>query len=158
MRRCNSQVGFTLVELLVVLAVLAILVSIAVSAYGAYREKAHKAQVLHVLKNLQWAVEVLATDTEKWPGPNESGVISDQEVWNLNADIAGLVITNGAFPGWQGPYIPSVPKDPWGKDYFFDPDYSIAGQDFAVVGSFGPNGVGKNVYDSDDIVLILPTQ
>jgi len=79
-------------------------------------------------------------------------------VWDLNAANAGLVATNGGFPNWDGPYMQSVPKDPWGSDYFFDLDYRIDGKDFAVVGSFGPNKVGKNLYDSDDIILILPAQ
>ena len=150
--------GFTLIELLVALSVISILIAIAVASYGAYREKGKKAQALSVLRELQWAAEMLATDTERWPGPNPCAVISNDEVWDLNAGNAGLVITNGAFPGWQGPYMPTVPKDPWGQDYYFDPDYEIGGRDFAVVGSFGPNGVGKNLYDADDIVLILPTQ
>jgi hypothetical protein len=46
----------------------------------------------------------------------------------------------------------------WGSDYFFDPDYDINGKDFAVVGSFGPNKVGKNLYHSDDIILLLAAQ
>ncbi len=92
------------------------------------------------------------------PGPSVIGVIANQEVWDLNSTQAGLVATNGGFPNWNGPIIDSVPKDPWGSDYFFDPDYKIGGVNYAVVGSFGPNKVGQNVYDSDDIYLILPTQ
>jgi hypothetical protein len=42
-------------------------------------------------------------------------------------------------------------------DYFFDPDYYIGGVKYPVLGSFGPNKVGKNVYDSDDVYLVLPS-
>jgi hypothetical protein len=103
-------------------------------------------------------MEMLASDTEKWPGPNSVGVTANQEVWDLNSSNAGLVAATGGFPDWNGPYVQSVPKDPWGSDYFFDPDYQISGVDYAVVGSFGPNKVGQNVYDSDDVYLILPVQ
>ncbi len=150
--------GFTLLELIVVVAIIGLLVAIAIATFSSYRDMARIALVRTELRNIQQAMEILVSDTEKWPGPNDVGVIADQEVWDLNSPQAGLVATNGGFPNWNGPYIGSVPKDPWGSDYFLDPDYNIGGVDFAVVGSFGPNKVGQNVYDSDDIHLVLPTQ
>jgi hypothetical protein len=110
------------------------------------------------LKEIQFVIELLASDTEKWPGPNEVGEIADQEVWDLNTANAGLVVANAGFPGWDGPYVQSVPKDPWGSDYFFDPDYTINGEHFAIIGSFGPNKLGQNLYDSDDVIVILSAQ
>ena len=52
----------------------------------------------------------------------------------------------------------SVPKDPWGSDYFFDPDYYVKGVKYAAIGSFGPNKCCQNKYDSDDVILLMPTQ
>jgi general secretion pathway protein G len=150
--------GFTLLELIVVLAIIGLLAVIAIPTFSSYKDKARIALVRTDLRNIQRAMEMLASDAEKWPGPSDIGVIANQEVWDLNSPQAGLVATNGGFPNWSGPYIDSVPKDPWGSDYFLDPDYMIGGIDYAVVGSFGPNKVGQNVYDSDDIYLILPTQ
>ncbi len=150
--------GFTLIELLVVIAVIGLLVSIAIPQFSSYSDKARIALVRADLRNIQRAIETLASDTEKWPGPNSVGVTANQEVWDLNLSNAGLVAATSGFPDWNGPYVQSVPKDPWGSDYFLDPDYKIGGVDYAVVGSFGPNKVGQNVYDSDDIYLILPTQ
>ncbi len=150
--------GFTLLELIVVVAIIGLLASIAIPVFSSYKDKARIALVRADLRNIQITMELLASDTEEWPGPNDVGVTANQEVWDLNSTQAGLVATNGGFPKWNGPYVQSVPKDPWGSDYFFDPDYMIGGIDYAVVGSFGPNKVGQNVYDSDDIYLILPTQ
>jgi hypothetical protein len=48
-----------------------------------------------------------------------------------------------------------VPEDPWGNDYFLDTDYEINGVDYIVLGSFGPNGVGQNLYDDDDVIKII---
>jgi hypothetical protein len=57
-------------------------------------------------------IELLATDTEKWPGPHEVGKVPDQEVCDLNAGNAGLVATNGGFPNWEGPICSSCRKIP----------------------------------------------
>ncbi len=150
--------GYTLIELIVVIASIGILAAIAIPQYAGHRGMARIALVRTDLRNIQTAMEILASDTEKWPGPNDVGSIANSEVWDLNSPEAGLVATNGGFSNWNGPYIGSVPKDPWGSDYFFDPDYEIGGVNLAVVGSFGPNKVGQNVYDSDDIHLVLPIQ
>jgi len=156
--RSKPSRGYTLLELFIVIALIGILVATAIPFYERYKEKARIVQVYTDLKEIQLGIELLATDTEKWPGPHDVGKIADVEVWDLNAGNAGLVATNGAFPNWSGPYMQSVPKDPWGSEYFFDLDYDINGKDFAVVGSFGPNKIGKNLYDSDDIILVLPAE
>ncbi len=147
-----------LIEVMIVIAIIGILAAIAITQFNAYRRRAKIAEAKSDLKNIQLVIELLASDTEKWPGPNDVGVTADKEVWDLNSTKAGLVSTNGKFPNWDGPYIQSIPKDPWGSNYFFDPDYKIDGEDFAVIGSFGPNNIGPNKYDSDDVILILPAR
>jgi len=149
--------GFTLIELIFTVAIIAILAAIAIPGFSSVREKAKIALVWADFRNIHRAMEILANDTERWPGLNLVGKPADQEVWDLNSSQAGLV-ANGGFPNWNGPYIQSVPKDPWGSDYFSDPDYMIGGVNYAVVGTFGPNKDGKNIYDSGDIYLILPVQ
>jgi type II secretion system protein G len=150
--------GFTLLELLVCVSIVGTLAGFAIPMYTTYKNRVKAAQALAELKDIQFAIELLASDTEKWPGPNDVGVTANQEVWDLSAANAGLVVANAGFPGWDGPYIQLVPQDPWGSDYFLDPDYRINGTDFAVIGSFGPNTVGRNVYDSDNVILFLAAQ
>ena len=153
----NSQ-GFTLIELIITIAIIGILASIAIPQYSGYVNRAKIARAKAELKNIQLAIEALVIDTYKWPGPSDVGVTADQEVWDLSASSAGLVSTNGQFPGWNGPYLQGIPTDPWGNNYFFDPDYRIDGTNYVAIGSFGPNGSGPNVYDSDNIIFILPSQ
>ena len=150
--------GYTLIELLVNLAIIGILTGISISTYMTYKEKAKTARVQAELKNIHLAIVALANDTELWPGPNTIGVTANQEIWNLSAPEAGLVAATSAFTNWQGPYIQSIPKDPWGSNYFFDPDYYINGTPVPVVGSFGPDKKGKFTYDSNNIYRLLPTQ
>ena len=154
----KQSAGFTILELIVNVAIIGILAAIAIPAYITFRDKAKIAQAKSDLRNIQLAMEQLANDTNKWPGPRAVGDTTGsegKEVWDLNDDDAGLVKTDGGFPNWKGPYMKSVPKDPWGMNYFFDPSYTIGGKDYAVVGSFGPNKCCQNAYDSDDIVLKL---
>ncbi|PIS04616.1 MAG: hypothetical protein COT81_05470 [Candidatus Buchananbacteria bacterium CG10_big_fil_rev_8_21_14_0_10_42_9] len=155
--------GFSLVELLVVIAIIGLLATIAIVATNIARRKAMVTRAQAEVRQIVTAIALLENDSGEWPGHKtiedvESGG-SGNEIWDLNVDLAGIAGTDGNFSGWDGPYMNSVPLDPWGNNYFFDTDYDIdpgAGQKWAaVVGSFGPNGVGQNVYDSDNIFLVL---
>lgn len=157
----NSASGFTLLELLVTLAIVGILSSVAIPSYLHTRTQAKIAQAKSDIRNIALAMEQLANDTAQWPGhqiPDKTSTLPGNEVWNLNAPSAGLVATDGSFPGWRGPYITLVQRDPWGMNYFLDTDYMIGGMTVAAVGSFGPNKCCPNAYDSDDVILTLAAQ
>ncbi len=159
--------GFTLIELLVVIAIIGILSSVVLSSVNAAREKGEIAATKSELQEIKKAIDLLVADTGLWPGGKtveeiESG--GSNELWSLTGGDAGLVATDGSFPAWNGPYIHEIPNDHWGNPYFLDTDYQVdvdgnpcQGVCLTVValGSFGPNGTGQNVYDSDDIITIL---
>jgi type II secretion system protein G len=155
MKKCFNGRGFTRVELMVVVAILSVLMTAGLMAYSSFTEKARKVRALAQINKIQLAIDNLALDTEAWPGPNPVGELASKEVWDLNSGAAGLVQASNKFNNWNGPYIDAIPKDPWGSDYFFDPDYRIKTQRFVVIGSFGPNKTGKNREDGDNIVVIL---
>lgn len=162
--------GFTLIEVLVVIAIIAVLAGLTTGSvkYAQYQANITRAQ--NDIDALRNAISQLMVDTGEWPGhqtPEAVASGSGNEVWDLAADEAGLLTDDsGTFINWGGRYIPRVPIDPWGNNYFLDTDYSVTAggvpcdggspcYDEPVIGSFGPNGVGQNVYDEDDIILIL---
>jgi general secretion pathway protein G len=157
--------GLTLIEIIVVIAIISTLAAIIIPAGNLAREKARITKAKSEVKQIRNAVELLASDSDEWPGHQTVGLVdsggSGNEVWDLSAGVAGLIATDGSFANWGGPYLPDMPTDPWGNDYFFDTDYDIDdpnGEWTAVIGSFGPNGVGQNVYDADNIIEILASE
>ena len=162
MSKRTKEGGFSLIEIMVVLGVIAVLTGIAVPAYNSYIEKGKIAEAMSDLKRIQTAIIALATDTGEWPGHQSIGKLDSggsNEIWNLNAATAGLTADDPgtAYPNWNGPYITSVPLDPWGTNYFMDTDYTFGGTVVAI-GSFGPDKCcwSPQTYDSNNEILILP--
>ena len=152
--------GFTLIELMIVIAIIGILAAIALIVSSSYAKRAKVAEATCDIDTIYKAMILLESDTGQWPGHQTVSQINKgggNEVWDLSAAAAGLVSDDPGtpFPDWNGPYLPSVPEDPWGNDYFLDTDYRINGVDYIVVGSFGPNGEGQNKYDDDDVIKII---
>lgn len=157
--------GFTLIELLVVIAIIGILAGIVLVSFSGLQDRAREAEARSELAQIKRVIDILYLDTGQWPlhttQADAGSEAASNELEDLTDERAGLLLNDSGtpFPNWNGPYTDDIPTDPWGNDYFFDADYDIdpgPGQTWAVVvGSFGPNGVGINAYDEDDIYLII---
>jgi len=190
MKNKENVFGFTLVELLVTIAIIALLVSLATVAVRAATSKAKEAKVLGDVKIIYEAITQLSNDTNLWPGRQtidsvclgsacSNNEICGTDMSNNNClakftdDTSGIIATDGNFPGWGGPYMVAIPTDPWGREYFFDTDYSIvdvSGKpcgcgggicvNAVVIGSYGPDGEavpigGAGAYGCDDIIRVI---
>ncbi len=155
--RARGRAGFSLTEILIAVSVIALLLALAVPSYRKARNDS-KIQVARAdLALLESAIRQLAWDTGRWPNRALITAPGSTEIWNLTTTTTtGLLKPHADYGSdWKGPYIRSIPLDPWGMPYFFDPDYRISNVMRVVVGSFGPNKVGRNLYDKDDIWMIL---
>ncbi len=151
----NTKKGFTLIEITITVAIIGLLASMAALAVTKANASARKKQARTELQFLSAAILQMAWDTGKWPnGAIRTNPGSDEE-WTLGGASVGLLSTDGAYNNWKGPYYEGSLVDPWGNPYFFDPDYRTNDVNRVVVGSFGPNRVGRNLYDKDDICVLL---
>lgn len=161
-QKINMKKGFTLIELLVVISIIALLSSVVVSNLANSREKAKVAKAQLELQQINVGIQYLLDDTGQHPRNLETTpCVQDPETY-MNNPHAGLESTNGSFPNWKGPYM-DVGLDPWGTNYYFDPDYNCgeetvgcqekSGWVRAVI-SFGPNK-RSDYGNSDDVVLVL---
>ncbi|MCU0679565.1 MAG: prepilin-type N-terminal cleavage/methylation domain-containing protein [Planctomycetes bacterium] len=174
----KDRKGFTLIELLVVIAIIGVLATLAIVSVNYARARAKTAKAQQEINEIFTAMEMLSIDANLWPGQqpintvgsganNEICAVAQGCVYGLSDARAGLTATDGNYPNWSGPYIYSISLDSWNNEYFFDTDYSVDvdGQpcgcggggcvNAAVVGSFGPDGIGNNQYNCDDIIKIL---
>ncbi len=175
-KRSNNKNGFTLIELLIVVSIIGILSSIVLLALGDAREKARSAKANRDLESIYKAMLIMNIDTDRFPNNLDylcedlADISSDNEF--LISEANSGFITNGrSWSGWDGPYLPEIPLDPWGNEYYFDDDYSCNsmtlgcdgisdGSDLlsSVIVSCGPNGTVSSdscAYDSDNIVRLL---
>ena len=140
---------------MIVVSIIGLLAAVAMPSIIKARTNARQTIASEDLRVIAGAVDQLAMETGKWPGGITAGQSANPEIWNLTIGAAGIMSSDGRFPRWQGPYIKTLPEDPWGQAYFFDPDYTVNGDTFSVVGSFGPNKGSRNGYDEDDIYVIV---
>jgi general secretion pathway protein G len=102
----RRQRGFTLVEMLLVLVILATLAAIVYPKVMGRSEQARITAAQTQIANFKTALDAYEVDNGKYPqGRN-----------GLN----DLIVQPRDAVSWHGPYLESIPKDPWGNDYAYE--------------------------------------
>ncbi len=97
------QIGFTLIEILIAITIISIFAAgIGLSLFGNV-DKALVTRAQQDIQQLESALDIYRLDNFRYPS----------QAAGLNA----LVTRPAEARGWSGPYIKSLPKDPWGSDY-----------------------------------------
>jgi general secretion pathway protein G len=126
-RRQGHKAGFTLIEIMVVVIIIGILAGLAAVKVGKRVGQSQEAGARANIKTIGMAIALYEVDNGKLP-----------------ANLAALMSSPGGANNWQGPYLDTLPKDPWGNDFVYTPNSSGGSFD---IKSLGPDGVAS----SDDI-------
>jgi general secretion pathway protein G len=132
----ESELGFTLVEILVVITIIGLIMGLVgprvLNYLAESKVKAAKIQI----ESLAGALDLYFLDTGNYPSGSEG----------LNA----LVQRPGNAAGWNGPYVKGnvVPNDPWGKPYVYRSPGQYGKYDiisFGADGQQGGNGAAADI-------------
>lgn len=118
------QVGFTMIELLVVLVILGLLAGLVGPQFFGKVDASKVRTAETQIKMLKMAMQTYRLDVGRYP--------------NALADLRSKPSDAGNY--WQGPYLDEeMPKDPWDREYQYRLD-SAADQGFYLY-SLGADGV-----------------
>ena len=98
--------GFTLVEMLLVLVILATLAAIVYPKVMGRSEQARVTAAKTQIANFKTALDSFEVDTGRYP-QGKNGLMD-------------LLQQPRDATGWHGPYLESIPNDPWGNAYIYE--------------------------------------
>jgi len=128
--------GFTLLELLVVIVIIGLLAAYVGPKYFSQLGKSEVTMAKAQINSFEKALDTFRLDVGRYPNTEEG----------LNAM---LVAPPTAGTKWNGPYLPKVPADPWGRPYQYKAPGAKAEFEITSLGRDGqPGGSG----DDADIV------
>jgi general secretion pathway protein G len=102
----QSQRGFTLVEMLLVLVILATLAAIVYPKVMGRSEQARDTAARTQIASFKMALDAFEVDNGYYPKGHNG--------------LQDLIVQPRGANAWHGPYLESIPKDPWGNEYIYD--------------------------------------
>ncbi|MBI4844474.1 MAG: type II secretion system protein GspG [Nitrospirae bacterium] len=151
--------GFTLIEIIVVAGIIAILAGILVPMIMREINESRITRATADLRSIATAMIVFNKDTGRWPVMDATcnqtvTLLTGNGAAPANIDVNGWDNTttsmldnhfstndDSCYAPWNGPYMPIVSADPWGRQYVINAaNLNIAGGPVWVV-SAGPDGI-----------------
>ena len=129
----KKQQGFSLIEIMVVVVILGILASIVVPKLLSRPDEARVIKAKHDVLSIQNTLDLYKLDNGFYPSTDQG----------LQA-LVEKPTTAPAPRDWK-PYLKSLPKDPWGRDYLYLNPGQHGDVDVFTYGASGePGGQGIN--------------
>jgi len=166
----TERAGFTVMEILVVTAIVAIIAATLLPSLWDSTNQGKVAKAQSEVKQIRQAIDRLQFDTDLYPhGCRATDETDDITITALATEDAGITQqpsdptatadcswSDGEPGEWNGPYMETMPEDPWGNNYEFTTNYSACdgAPEGVAVYSKGPDGE----MNCDDIVRFLKTE
>lgn len=132
LKAAQRNVGFTLIEILVVMAIIGMLAVMVAPNVFRQQAGAQRDAAMSQISALEAALDAHRLDVGSYPD-----------------SLEGLIENIDDRAAWNGPYLRrEVPLDPWGNNYV----YESRGGDFSLI-SYGPDGEEGGSDDDADIGL-----
>jgi general secretion pathway protein G len=121
----KSRRGFTLVEMLLVLVILGVLAAIVYPKVAGRGEQARQTATQSQIAAFKTALDAFEVDNGYYP-KGRNGLLD-------------LVQKPRDATNWRGPYLESIPKDPWGNEYSYEQPGKHNPDSYDIM-SVGPDG------------------
>ena len=131
----KDRKGFTLIELMIVVVIIVALASMVVPRLSGRTEQAKKAVAkADISSNISMALKLYELDNGNFP-------TTEQGLAALASSPSSAPVPNN----WNGPYLETIPTDPWGNPY----KYKCPGTNNKT--TYDRYSVGKDgLEDTDD--------
>ena len=135
-KKHRASHAFTLVEMLLVLVILATLAAIVIPKMAGRSEQAKVTAAKSQLSSFEMALDSFEVDNGYYP---------------KTGDLDALVNQPGGTSNWRGPYLKSIPMDPWGNAYTYDypGKHNPNGYDLLSNGPDGRSGTDDDINNWD---------
>ena len=130
-KKNKSRLGFTLTEIMLVVVIISILAALVIPRIAGSGERAR----------------IIAAHTDINGGIKSA--LGQYEVDNgfYPKSLQDLLVQPGNARNWHGPYLDSIPVDPWGNKYiyYYPGKHNPAGYDLLSVGPDGREGTEDDI-------------
>ncbi len=99
----TRQQGFTLIEIMVVLVIIGLLAALIVPSVMDRPDEARRVKAQQDIRALQSALKLYRLDNYRYPDQSQG--------------LEALVNEPESARNWKGPYVDSLPADPWDQPY-----------------------------------------
>ena len=130
----KSQRGFTLIEIIVVVAIIGLMLAAVAPSVLGRLEQAEQTRVAQDISAIESALKMYRLDNFDYPAEAEG--------------LQALITAPSTARNWRGPYLESLPLDPWETAYRYAYP-GIHGKEFEVFTYGRDNAQGGQGSDAD---------